>query len=186
MPNYCYNSLTIEGNTDDDKALDAIFSKDNPFQAIYPCPEELDSDMAHTWGGENRDEQDTLRAQLTEKYGYGCGNSWRSHEWGTKWDACDIQNQGDGCFNFETAWGPPIQLYEKMSELYPNARFTFDYEESGVGFQGEGAYLDEIFSNQSRDYVDSDDPDVWEPEVTEQSKKPQVTVIGAYTIPKLP
>jgi hypothetical protein len=62
----------------------------------------------------------------------------------------------------------------------------FTYEEPGVWFMGEGAYENSHFSDNCRDYVDPDGPDEEYLESTEQSNPSKTTVIGAYTIPKLP
>lgn len=190
MPNWCDNSLGFQGNTEDDLKLVELFKQDHPFQAIYPCPEELDAEGAHSFGGPDKDKQDSIRAQLTEKYGYQNGYAWRVANWGTKWDACDLVWIDDTSFCFNTAWSPPVDFYRKMSELYPNASFSFEYSEPGVGFAGGGRYFNGNFQDHCGEYDysqdDPDDPDDWEPEVIEQSKPSQTTVIGSYTIPKLP
>ena len=46
---------------------------------------------------------------------------WRLEHWGTKWAAEDLSQEvsKDGMqtdLDFETAWGPPIEIYEAMKK----------------------------------------------------------------------
>lgn len=73
---------------------------------------------------------------------------WNVENWGTKWDSnpslFEIDNNNI-CLDFQTAWGPPIALYEYLT----NEGWGVDalYAEPGVGFCGsftEG--VDECYS----------------------------------------
>lgn len=70
-------------------------------------------------------------------------------EWGTKWDitAGDVQlgsEDGKSCYGwFETAWGPGIRAYEKLSELGFNVDIT--YIEQGMCFAGRFTSPDEDY-----------------------------------------
>ncbi len=122
MPNYCINSLIIEGDAkkiqelvdEAQKGDDARF-----FQLIKPMPKEL--------------EGTTSPSDTPNWYGWRCDN------WGTKWDACYIDvvdaNEGYACFNFDTAWSPPIPVYDALTEQ--GLSVTAEYEEHGMGFAGE-------------------------------------------------
>lgn len=60
-------------------------------------------------------------------------------EWGTKWDATVgdvyIEEEGKSCSGwFETAWGPGIFAYEKLSDAGFNVDITF--HEPGMCFAG--------------------------------------------------
>jgi hypothetical protein len=87
-------------------------------------------------------------------------------EWGTKWEPnggdCEIDADGRFCNGwFDTAWGPGIRAYEKMSEL----GFEIDivFHEPGMCFAGrftspdEEYYVEYNFANENwRDDVDDD------------------------------
>ena len=69
-------------------------------------------------------------------------------EWGTKWDVTygDVYVDGDGksCSGwFETAWGPGIRAYEKLSELGFEVDVT--YHEPGMCFAGRFTSPDEVY-----------------------------------------
>ena len=136
MPNWCYNtaSLSHEDKTKVDSLIKELEKgKDAKlFNHLYPMPEELRETQAPN------DNADQVKA-LTEKYGYGDWYSWCVNEWGTKWDA-DINNwepddDGKVYISFDTAWAPPIELYEKLVEEGWDVYGT--YHEEGMAFVGE-------------------------------------------------
>lgn len=137
MPNWCDNSVTLY-NEDAEKisALAEEMGKvgeDNrsmaqPFQHLRPRPE-------------------------TEEDWY----NWNLSNWGTKWDASIIDWSKDDentvTIYFESAWGPPVTLYDYLSEngWIVNAL----YHEPGMCFAG-------MYSPDGGDYYyeyDVTDPD---------------------------
>ena len=70
--------------------------------------------------------------------------SWRIENWGTKWDVggtdfvieplTDDGMPGLQAY-FDSAWGPPIEAYQRMSEQGFHIEAT--YYEPGIGFVGE-------------------------------------------------
>lgn len=132
MPNWCLNNLTIEHS--DPAMVDR-------FEAAY-----------------NRGE--TCNEFIPEPENMGDGwYDWRVNNWGAKWDigadvdsdheekyglkATRVGNQISG--SFDSAWSPPIQLYEKLVELGYNVKAT--YWEPGMGFCG-------IWDNGDDNYVE--------------------------------
>lgn len=118
MPNWCDNTLTI---THSDKVkIDAIeaglIRKENNefFQTILPRP----ASEEENW------------------------YEWNVNNWGTKWEASihDWERQDDNTIwvSFDTAWSPPIAIYEYMERngYIVNAM----YWESGMAFCGR--YVD--------------------------------------------
>jgi hypothetical protein len=87
--------------------------------------------------------------------------------WGTKWDATpgdvNIEEDGKSCSGwFETAWGPGILAYEKLSELGFDVDITF--HEPGMCFAGrftspdEEYYVEYNFDDENwRDKIDDDE-----------------------------
>ena len=128
MPNWCSNVVSISGPLEDvTKAVQAIsVAGGEPdvrwlrFSVFDPRPEGLD-------GGE------------------AC--NWSSAHWGTKWDLGDDDgdihtsyDDGDehavASSAFQTAWGPPLQIFEKLSDSNPGVEIEIEYDEPGMDFWG--------------------------------------------------
>lgn len=126
MPNWCNNSITISGSTD---TLEPLWEEANKegsglLQAMVPMPKDLEGTTAPS-EGENW---------------YG----WRVNNWGTKWDVdlegLEFINNHDGtsCITgwFDSAWSPPIGVYEHFSEMMDNCHIDAYYEEGGMDYAG--------------------------------------------------
>ena len=105
MPNWCSNYLTIEH--EDPEIIKKFAEGANSgemFATFVPVPEDEDA----------------------------------SSNWGTKWEATMHEDAiiEDGMVNvsFDTAWGPPIVFYNKMTKLGFNINAT--YHECGMQFAG--------------------------------------------------
>lgn len=134
MPNWCYNTTRFN-HADPEKVagLVAELKKDDGklFQYLHPMPEELRETTSP-----NSDEAQSKLMQ--EKYGYPDWYSWCVNEWGTKWDAGVNSWEEDGgqiLVSFETAWAPPIALYDKLVNAGWDVYST--YIEEGMCFVGE-------------------------------------------------
>lgn len=117
MPNWCDNSMRLY-NEDKTKidALETEMSKKNdeghsmacPFQHLHPNP--------------------------TGEWDY----NWSCENWGTKWDAniIDWNRDSDNEITIycDTAWSPPITLYEYLTEQGWEVNAL--YHEGGMGFCG--------------------------------------------------
>lgn len=135
MPNYCYNT-TYFSHPDKSK-IDALVAELDRgkeaqlFESLYPMPAEL----RNTESPNTNEEQASV---LMEKYGFSDWYSWAVNEWGTKWDAGITSWEEDGgkiLISFDTAWGPPIALYDRLTEEGWDIYST--YIEEGMGFVGE-------------------------------------------------
>jgi hypothetical protein len=134
MPNWCMNNLTI--SHDDPAKMQEFADAYNSGQTCdhyLPVPKEYYEDA-----GAN-----------PRWYNY-CWNTW-----GTKWDFgkeeyCDpaVIEDGKVVVSFNTAWSPPIQFYEKLTELDYNVRGS--YFEPGMEFCG-------IWSNGVDNYIEYGD-----------------------------
>jgi hypothetical protein len=73
-------------------------------------------------------------------YGAKSWYEWSKKEWGTKWNVCDtdweVFDDHIDMF-FSTAWSPPIPIYGKLGEMFPNLSFNAQYAEGGCCFVGE-------------------------------------------------
>ena len=82
------------------------------------------------------------KALLNEKmYGHKDWYNWSVDNWGTKWDACDSVTNNDTenelHLGFDTAWSPPTPWLQKVTEKYKLLKFTLEYTEEGMGFEGK-------------------------------------------------
>jgi hypothetical protein len=98
--------------------------------------------------------------QNLKKYGFKDWYSWSIHNWGTKWDASDgginSDHESELDVSFETAWAPPIEWLEKASIKYKKLKFTLEYTEEGMSFEGKSfAKGGEVVNNSMQiDYPD--------------------------------
>lgn len=117
MPNWCYNTLTVNGPTKEiHKVFDPIVAdSENFFNYIEPIPA-IEKDNWHDWCVTN---------------------------WGTKWDVSpehiDIFDDEDSGVStvdtqFDSAWSPPIAIMEKLESMGFDVRLC--YFEPGMGFTG--------------------------------------------------
>ena len=128
MPNWCNNSITIQGPTETIKQLweeATAEGDDGLLNAMAPMPKELEGTTAP-----NPDGPDWY--------------SWRVDNWGTKWDISDegleFIDNGDGTAEitgwFDSAWAPPIGAYEQFSDDMDNCSIDATYYEPGMDFGG--------------------------------------------------
>jgi hypothetical protein len=140
MPNWCLNNLTVE-HTDTSMVdrFEKAYNLGTACNEFIPMPEGyLDNDKWYNWCIDN---------------------------WGTKWDigadmgtdreefhglkATRVGNQVS-C-SFDSAWAPPIGLYDKLFELGYNVRAS--YFEPGMAFCG-------IWDNGADNYVEYQSKDM--------------------------
>jgi hypothetical protein len=79
---------------------------------------------------------------VCDMVGMANGNNWYNwncRNWGVKWEARVTNSEidleaGILCYYFDTAWAPPLQVIELLSEQYPTLNITIRYiEEQGWG-----------------------------------------------------
>jgi hypothetical protein len=112
MPNWCDNSVTLrhEDKTKIDALASALSDTDNQklFQHLRPNPS---GDWDYGWSVEN---------------------------WGTKWEASihewDREDDNTIWISFDTAWAPPITIYEYLYEQ--EWEVDAKYHEGGMAFCG--------------------------------------------------
>jgi hypothetical protein len=111
MPNWCYNSATLHHDSKEviDGLEQELLKEDaQPFNYLRPSP--------------------------TGEWDYG----WSCENWGCKWDVSmmDWERDGDNTIlmHFDSAWSPPIALYEHLETEGWSVRAL--YHEPGMGFAG--------------------------------------------------
>lgn len=138
MPNWCNNTLRISGDKEVISRIKDWYEKHQSgktelglFGTFYPLPEELKNTQSPS--------REPNKA-LIEKYGVDNWYDFQTTNWGTKWDANEVCMAGETengiRLSFDTAWSPPIQFYEKLSEDYPKLHIRASYYEPGMDYCG--------------------------------------------------
>jgi hypothetical protein len=145
MPNWCYNKVVIDGPTIALKAIADKGSANDPnktnsfLQSLIPMPKEYES---------------------LEGYNSG-GYEWCINNWGTKWAESSIEMSGENfgdtgqiTYQFDSAWNPPLEGYDKISQMFPELTFIHFWDEPGMAFcgirvtkDGEEIMMEEIFDS---------------------------------------
>lgn len=140
MPNWCDNVVMIKGDPEVIKTVKETLREAGnvfSFNKISECPPALLNASAP-----NRSEQSI--AFNTSKYGAKDWYDWCNSNWGTKWNSSDahitVDHDDQIAYSFQTAWAPPIPVYEKLAEMFPNTNIFINYDESGCDFSGYRYY----------------------------------------------
>ena len=132
MPNWCENTLTVEGAEKDVQRFKQLAKPkathacaDLSLASLYPIP-------VGVYLGD-------LGPEETQMYGKNNWRDWCVTHWGTKWDAdATLTNELPDflVYEFESAWSPPVAWLTKVAQDFPRLRFTLIYDEPGMGFAG--------------------------------------------------
>lgn len=142
MPNWCNN--TVEIRHEDPAMITRVqeaFNKGSLLMEFFPTPKELVDTVAGFPGEELREAHEAQEKSNLEKYGYRNWYDWNVANWGTKWDiGADgqdalVQDANSLTLNFDSAWAPPCQAYERLLEL--GFEILAYYYEPGMGFAGK-------------------------------------------------
>ena len=147
MPNYCYNSLSIEATPDVLEQLHRfVASEENvfDFDKIIPMPSNL------FMGNIGTEEE--------KQYGGRNWYDWCNRRWGTKWNSvgAHCSERDDILFyDFDTAWGPSEPVIEELAKLFPDTRIQYSFYETGMGFCGKREYSDgRTIYSMDGDYIE--------------------------------
>ena len=162
MPNWCQNEVNISGPLEDVRAfLTAVgYAKGSEvfsFDGILPKPKELTGIMTgvttidgiqyETWREVDGVSIPLLDKELEDIYNR-CGATdnieWCCKYWGTKWDAQYVEYldvhlddpTAHVLVHFDTAWGPPQELYDYCCEKFPTVGLSWFYREDGMQIAG--------------------------------------------------
>ena len=149
MPNWCYNRITIYGDSETEaklKEIEAIFEKENPFNEIYPIPDFKNIPNEKGEFPKLEQHKNDKGEVVWETFNFPDGTNddrwyhWCIHHWGTKWDACDksidYEDSEILALTFNTAWSPPEGIVERLREKYPELTFQCFYDEPGCEIAG--------------------------------------------------
>lgn len=111
--------------------------------------DQLKADLERLGHGAWREEGAAWLRNVAD-YGFGSWYEWSIEHWGTKWNAYEFrrvdETEARSEVMFDTAWSPPLPIFEKMAERWPSLRFQiFSYDEGGNfackgWFNGEEPY----------------------------------------------
>lgn len=146
MPNWCSNTVMIQGSPEDvQEVLDTINVEGTAFNfnAIIKMPDALQ--------GTSSPEKDPAKVEENIRlYGAKDWYDWANMHWGTKWnvDAKIVYDQPGVMLpgnrtvriEFESAWAPPMPVYQVLAARFPNTNIYITYDESGAGFSGWAMY----------------------------------------------
>ena len=67
--------------------------------------------------------------------------NWRCEHWGDKWNAQDTKvsrlESGAIELKFDTAWSPPVPIFEAIAERFPELEITGDFIDGQYNWSGE-------------------------------------------------
>ena len=70
-----------------------------------------------------------------KKYGYPNWYGWRRDNWGTKWNAYNFEKgELTNQIIFYTANTTPLKVYRKLTQLFPDVTFTFEWADEDKGY----------------------------------------------------
>lgn len=114
--------------------------------------EELNKMMSWQWVKEmNVNNEEELRRKLLNKlspeelqqvnvaldnitkYGHKDWYSWSVANWGTKWNAYDLNRVSSDTISFDTAWSTPFPVIMSLSEQFPDLRFEVKFADEDLG-----------------------------------------------------
>ena len=150
MPNWCYNRITVYGDsdtTDKIKEVEEIFKSKTPFNEIYPMPDfkTIPNENGELPVLEQHKNPDGSIMWETYNFPDGTNDSrwydWNLANWDTKWDIngsveVDQYDSEQVEINFSTAWSPPEAICRKLRDMFPDVGFSWFYDEPGMEFAG--------------------------------------------------
>ena len=144
MPNWCSNSIAIQGSTETIKTLwdDAQTNWRNNDYGLLDAMVPMPTALKGTTSPSPDDGSQPVVDGATDWY------QWAVNNWGTKWDVADdgleYTDHGDGTSSisgwFDTAWAPPIDAYNRFLDSMDGCSIEATYYEPGMDFVGE--YID--------------------------------------------
>ena len=166
MPNWCNNTIEIEGTKEQINKFVSFLEENNGkdwFNFFRSCPQELVDTVSGSVGEDKQSAHEVQQKMNIEKYGHADWYSWSVDNWGTKWN-CDAQDwmkienpnadQASVTFWFDSAWSPPTALYEfieSSSEFILKA----SYLEEGMSFVGQfSGGMDECYEFSDLDSLE--------------------------------
>ena len=136
MPNWCNNTVLINGPTDKINKIKKAIEGAGFLNYLNPMPEVLKNTTA----------DGSKREDLIKQTGHSDWYGWCTDNWGTKWEVSAdwsdpvVEDMGDGesqlNWGFDSAWSPPIGAYETFLHKNDDVSIYATYYEPGCDFMG--------------------------------------------------
>lgn len=142
MPNYCYNTISL------------VSSKQEHLDTFYHANYDNENNRILSFN--------KLAPVSDIKSGIALNNMDCCEEWGTKWDALnvdiwrdydptisssenkDLDKKYNMVYSFRTAWSPPTSWLHTVAEKFPEIDFELEYKEANCNLWGTQLYRDGI------------------------------------------
>ena len=148
MPNWCTNFVMVQGDPNEvDELVNAVTNGKSAFSLnqLAKVPEALSSASSP--------ERDEDRVQINlDTYGAKDWYDWCNKNWGTKWDveaeivldetSPMLPGNRTVKFQFDSAWSPPLPVYDVLAARFPNTNIYVCWDETGCDFAGYRMYRD--------------------------------------------
>jgi hypothetical protein len=118
MPNHVTNVVRFDGDPElVNHVLEAIRGDESEqfidFNKIVPEPDDVKASHGD--------------------HGMPAWYNWRVQNWGTKWNAYHIDEEGPDALRFDTAWSTPLPVLIKLSSDFPSIKIHLDYADEDLG-----------------------------------------------------
>ena len=144
MPNWVYITLNMKDVAKEDlfeeyeSRVTKKMEKTLDFNKIIPEPTDIDEYLDA--GYKPRDPGGCI--QEDDDRPWFDWYHWHINEWGTKWNSCYGRIDDDDTIYFETAWGAPDPIFEKLSKMYPDRDIDISIDYEMCSDHWEGTYKD--------------------------------------------
>lgn len=119
MPNWTTSSVQMTGIANENGLFSEVDGKKCfDFNKIIPEPS-TEKEYLATGGSLYRCPEDAY-LQIDKDKPWFNWYDWHCDHWGTKWNACDTEIDGDDCIRFDTAWSSPRPIFLALSKMYPD------------------------------------------------------------------
>lgn len=132
-------SLEVESGSTEDIAIEAVLRKLSKHRFLgknYCSMDDDDYKKRVENHGKSEDELAELGLQYISnkiKYGATTWYDWCCNNWGTKWNAYELEIIDDDTIMFQTAWSSPEPVIEKLAEMYPDAHIEHWWADEDMG-----------------------------------------------------
>lgn len=103
-------------------------------EEVSRCKQQIESGSLN---GDELFEQGRVYVDNYLKYNAPTWYEWCNKNWGTKWNACEVEvtriNSESCCIIFETAWGAPFPVIEKLVSDFPNLEISGQWADEDMG-----------------------------------------------------